>query len=55
MVLEIKLTLQGCRLPRDLQSCNLPLKMSLCYFCESNANALLPKTKDALRSTRFIL
>ena len=53
MVLETNLTLQGCRLSRDLQSCNLPFKKSLCYFAESNANALLSETKDALRSTRL--
>ena len=47
MVLEINLTLQGCRYSRNLQSCNLPLKKSLCYFAESNANALLSETKDA--------
>lgn len=47
MVLETNLTLQGCRHSRDLQSCNLHLKKSLCYFAESNANALLSETKDA--------
>ena len=48
MVLETRLRLQGCRVSRDLQSCNLPFKNKrLCYFRESNANALLSETKDA--------
>lgn len=53
MVLETNLTLQGCRLSRDSQSCNLPLKKSLCYFAESNVNALLSKTKDACAQRGF--